>query len=141
MKKNLKLIVFTVVLCAVSALNVKVVLDTEHSGDLTMTSLAAIGEGGSSEGGGGENGGGSGENSGGQESNNHGSGKFFYEHLLGRPDRCPLYRYIGAGVSFTSTDPDLAANGQYTKITVSGVLETCPKTGSGCTVYSCQQTN
>lgn len=56
MKKNLKLIVFTVVLCAVSALNVKVVLDTEHSGDLAMTSLAAIGEGGSGEGGSGEDG-------------------------------------------------------------------------------------
>lgn len=54
MKKNLKLIVFTVVLCAVSALNVKVVLDTEHSSDLAMTSLAAIGEGGSGEGGSGE---------------------------------------------------------------------------------------
>ena len=67
MKKNLKLIVFTVVLCAVSALNVKVVLDTEHFSDLAMTSLAAIGEGnsgeskpgegGSSEGGSGEGGG------------------------------------------------------------------------------------
>lgn len=57
MKKNLKLIVFTVVLCAVSALNVKVVLDTEHSSDLAMTSLAVIGEGGSSEGGSGEGGG------------------------------------------------------------------------------------
>ncbi|SHI32219.1 hypothetical protein [Bacteroides stercorirosoris] len=56
MKKNLKLIVFTVVLCAVSALNVKVVLDTEHSSDLAMTSLAAIGEGGSGEGGSGEGG-------------------------------------------------------------------------------------
>ena len=62
MKKNLKLIVFTVVLCAVSALNVKVVLDTEHSGDLAMTSLAAIGEGNSGEGNSGEGGsGGSGE--------------------------------------------------------------------------------
>lgn len=39
MKKNLKLIVFTAVLCAVSALNVKVVLDTKHSSDLAMTSL------------------------------------------------------------------------------------------------------
>ena len=68
MKKSLKLIVFTVVLCAVSALNVKVVLDTEHSSDLAMTSLAAIGEGNSGEGGSGE--GGSGESSGGQESNN-----------------------------------------------------------------------
>lgn len=59
MKKNLKLIVFAVVLCAVSALNVKVVLDTEHSGDLALTSLAAIGEGNSGEGGeGGEGGGG-----------------------------------------------------------------------------------
>mgnify|MGYP006972016249 CR=1 FL=1 len=37
--------------CAVSALNVKVVLDTEHSGDLALTSLAAIGEGNSGEGG------------------------------------------------------------------------------------------
>ena len=45
MKKNLKLIVFTAVLCAVSALNVKVVLDIEHFSDLAMTSLAAIGEG------------------------------------------------------------------------------------------------
>lgn len=63
MKKNLKLIVFTVVLCAVSALNVKVVLDTEHSSDLAMTSLAAIGEGNSGEGGNGE--GNSGEGSGG----------------------------------------------------------------------------
>lgn len=140
MKKNLKLIVFTVVLCAVSALNVKVVLDTEHSGDLAMTSLAAIGEGNSGEGGSGE--GGSGESSGGQESNNHGSGKFFYEHLSGRPGRCTLYRYIGAGVSFTSTDDKLGANGQYTKTTVSGVEETCPgKNGNGCTVYSCQQTD
>lgn len=75
MKKSLKLIVFTVVLCAVSALNVKVVLDTEHSSDLAMTSLAAIGEGNSGEGGSGE--GGSGESSGGQESNNHGSGNSF----------------------------------------------------------------
>ena len=57
MKKNLKLIVFTVVLCAVSALNVKVVLDTEHSSDLAMTSLAAIGEGNSGEGGSSEGGG------------------------------------------------------------------------------------
>lgn len=63
MKKNLKLIVFTVVLCAVSALNVKVVLDTEHSSDLAMTSLAAIGEGNSGEGNSGE--GNSGEGSGG----------------------------------------------------------------------------
>lgn len=58
MKKNLKLIVFTVVLCAVSALNVKVVLDTEHSSDLAMTSLAAIGEGGNGEGNSGEGSGG-----------------------------------------------------------------------------------
>jgi hypothetical protein len=140
MKKNLKLIVFTAVLCAVSALNVKVVLDIEHFSDLAMTSLAAIGEGNSGEGGSGE--GGSGESGGGQESNNHGSGKFFYEHLSGRPDRCTLYRYIGAGVSFTSTDDKLGANGQYTKTTVSGVEETCPgKNGNGCTVYSCQQTD
>ncbi len=45
MKKNLKLIVFAIVLCAVSALNVKIMLDTEYSSDLLMTSLAAIGEG------------------------------------------------------------------------------------------------
>lgn len=137
MKKNLKLIVFTVVLCAVSALNVKVVLDTEHSSDLAMTSLAAIGEGGSGEG---TSEGNSGEG-GGQESNNQGSGKFFYQHLLGRPSSCTLYRYIGAGVSFTSTDESLAANGQYTKISIHGVEEGCPKSGSGCTVYSCQQTD
>lgn len=51
MKKKLKLIVFTIVLCAISALNVKVMLSTEHSSDLLMTSLAAIGEGNPSEGG------------------------------------------------------------------------------------------
>lgn len=55
MRKNLKLAVFSVVLCAVSALNVKMMLDTEHFGDLSLISLAAIGEGGSSEGSSGEN--------------------------------------------------------------------------------------
>ena len=39
MKKNLKLIVFTIVLCAVSILNVKVMLDIDYSNDLLMTSF------------------------------------------------------------------------------------------------------
>lgn len=56
MKKNLKLTVFMVVLCAVSALNVKVVLDTDHSSDLAMTSLAAISQSRSGEGSSGEGG-------------------------------------------------------------------------------------
>lgn len=140
MRENLELTVLLAVLYVVSALNIKVILYTDHSNDLPMPSLAAIGEGNSGESGSGE--GGSGESGGGQESNNHGSGKFFYEHLSGRPDRCKLYRYIGAGVSFTSTDDKLGTNGQYTKNTVSGVEEICPgKNGNRCTVYGCQQTN
>lgn len=62
MKKNLKLISFMMVLCTVSVLNVKAVLSTEHSSDLLMTSLAAIGEGNPSEGGESDTGG-SGESS------------------------------------------------------------------------------
>lgn len=50
MKKNLKLIVFAIVLCAVSVLNVKVMLNTEHSSDLLMTSLSAISKGYSGDG-------------------------------------------------------------------------------------------
>ena len=126
MRENLELTVLLAVLYVVSALNIKVILYTDHSNDLPMPSLAAIGEGNSGESG----------------SNNNGSGKFFYEHLSGRPDRCKLYRYIGAGVSFTSTDDKLGTNGQYTKTTVSGVEEICPgKNGNRCTVYGCQQTN
>ncbi len=53
MKKNLKLIVFAIVLCAVSVLNVKVMLNTEHSSDLLMTSLASMGQSNSTEEGGG----------------------------------------------------------------------------------------
>lgn len=56
MRKNLKLIACMIVLCVVSVLNVKVMLGTERSGDLAMTSLAAIGKGKSIEGGSGESG-------------------------------------------------------------------------------------
>ncbi len=60
MRKNLKLIAFAIGVCAVSALNVKVMLNAEHADDLAMTTLAAIGEGNPGESGeGGE--GGSGE--------------------------------------------------------------------------------
>ena len=45
MKKNLKLIVFTIVLCAVSILNVKVMLDIDYSNDLLMTSLVSVSRG------------------------------------------------------------------------------------------------
>lgn len=49
MKKNLKWVAFVVAVSAVSALNVKVMLSTNHADDLAMTSLAAIGESGAWE--------------------------------------------------------------------------------------------
>lgn len=42
MKKGIKIIVLTIVLGAVAALNVKVVLDTNKSYDLTMANIEAI---------------------------------------------------------------------------------------------------
>lgn len=37
MKKNLETVAFAIIVCAVSALNVKVMLNTEHVGDNSCT--------------------------------------------------------------------------------------------------------
>lgn len=49
LKQNMKAIVFSVAVCAVSVLNVQIMLDSEHPGDMAATTLAAVGEGGSGE--------------------------------------------------------------------------------------------
>lgn len=66
MKKKMIYVVATLMLVAVSVVNVKTVLDANRSYDLTMTSIDALSENGDGEGGGGD---GSGENDGGGGNN------------------------------------------------------------------------
>ncbi len=75
------------------------------------------------------------------ESNNDGSGKFFYEHLSGSPKSCTLYKYMDAEGNYHVSSSSGSAGVSYEKIQVSGIEETCPDEGEGCTVYSCQETN
>lgn len=134
MKKKMVYVAAALIIGAVTVFNVKTVLDANRNYDLAMTSIDALSEDGEGEGG---NGGESGD----QESNNHGSGKFFYEHKLGSPKSCKLYRHVSAyGTVEYSTDKSGFEIG-WTSTPVDGVKELCPDNGSGCTVYTCQKTN
>lgn len=123
MKKKVIYVVATLVVVVAVAFNVKTVLDSNHAYDLTMASIDALSE------------------NGGQESNNEGSGMFFYQHLEGKPNKCTLYMHVSAaGVVVYSTDEaSLGVNWTVNKTT--GLEESCPKGGTGCTAYSCQKTN
>ena len=107
----------------VALVNVKVALDADSTNEwlASLLTFTENGEEGSS--------------------NNEGSGMFFYKHLQGRPETCTLYKHISINgdVTYSSDDKDLGFN--YTKIQVEGMYEACPKPGSGCTVYSCRETN
>ena len=86
--------------------------------------------GGSSSGGGGSSGG----------SNNSGVGnKYYYEHLQGRPKPCTLYKAVSANGSVSFSSENTFGAG-YTVTTLQGMSESCPKSGKGCTVYSCHVT-
>lgn len=120
MKKYFKWVAVAAVVGAVALVNVKVALNANSTNEW-LSSLLTFTENG--------------------DSNNEGSGMFFYKHLLGHPKTCTLYKYISINgdVSYSTEDGDLGIN--YTKIQVQGMYEECPDKGSGCTVYSCQETN
>lgn len=77
----------------------------------------------------------------GQESNNQGSGMFFYEHLLGKPDECTLYKHVKANGEVKVSETELNLGTEWTVTSLTGLKEKCPKSGGGCTVYSCRETN
>lgn len=133
MKKKMIYVAAALVLGAVTVFNVKTVLDANRTYDLTMTSIDALSENG---GGGNESG-----ESPDQESNNEGSGIFFYEHREGKPAKCRIYRHvhISGSVQYSEDGSSLGLGWKATQVT--GLIETCPKDGDGCTVYSCQTTN
>lgn len=76
------------------------------------------------------------------ESNNNGEGnQYYYEHLLGRPKECTLYKAVDASgdIQYGSDESGFEVGWTVTKI--DGIKETCPDRGSGCTVYSCRVTD
>ena len=76
-----------------------------------------------------------------QESNNSGSGKFYYEHLEGRPKECTLYKHYKYDGSFSISESKATMSGDIEVVKVLGIKETCPRNGSGCTAYSCTLTD
>ena len=76
-----------------------------------------------------------------QESNNSGSGIFYYEHLEGRPKECLLYKHIKIDGSVTINASDAKMDGDVEIKQLKGIKETCPRNGTGCTVYSCTLTD
>lgn len=128
MKKKMLFVVAALIIGAVTVFNVKTVLDANRTYDLAMTSIDALSEDGEGE-------------NGDQESNNHGSGKFFYEHLQGRPDDCTLYRYINMNGQIIYSKDKLSLGAEWKSSKGKGLKENCPKDGNGCTAYTCQATN
>ena len=124
MKHYMKWMAAAIVAGAVALVNVKVVLDANRTNDLVETTLETFGQ----------------NTGGGQESNNHGSGKFYYEHLIGTPEDCKLYQYRAIDGSMHNTPEEaLKIGASYTKITISGAEDLCKEDGNGCTLYTCQQ--
>lgn len=77
-----------------------------------------------------------------ETSNNEGDGTIFhYDHLLGHPQPCVMYRNVGINGKVAYSNEKLSGSLGWTSVKVTGIIETCPKKGSGCTVYSCQMTN
>lgn len=132
MKKKKVYVLAALVVMAVTVLNVKTVLEANRAYDVAMMSIDALSESDDA---------GNGEQSTDQESNNHGSGKFFYEHLQGSPKYCTLYRNVHANGTIVYTDKKGELSGDWVSSEVEGLKERCPDKGSGCTAYSCQVTN
>lgn len=132
MKKELKKCVLLAALLAVAIVNVKIVLDTNHSYDVSMVSIRTLSN---NEGGGGN----IGDNN--PESNNEGSGQFYYKHLLGKPQKCTMYRNVDVNGNVTISDSSYGGNAGWESTKITGLSEVCPDKGDGCTAYSCQQTN
>lgn len=87
--------------------------------------------------GGSSNGGGSGNGS----NNNGGSNQYYYEHLLGRPKNCTLYKGVNTNGTVTYSSSSTSFGGGWTVSQVKGTVENCPNNGNGCTVYSCHVTS
>lgn len=76
-----------------------------------------------------------------ETSNNEGDGSIYhYEHLLGQPQSCVMYRNVGVNGEVSYSNEKLSGSLGWTSVKVTGIIETCPRKGSGCTVYSCQMT-
>ena len=73
-------------------------------------------------------------------SNNEGNGTiFFYTHKLGDPKTCTLYRHIDLNGGIHYSNGKAEGNLGWTNERLSGIEESCPNTGAGCTVFSCQE--
>ncbi|WP_322932358.1 hypothetical protein VCM39_00615 [Bacteroides sp. CG01] len=142
MKRKVKSCILLATLFTVAIVNVKIVLDTNHSYDLSMASIRTLSN---DEGGDGNAGDNNPENSNPEdnnpESNNEGSGRFFYKHLLGQPKKCTLYRNEHVNGTVTISENSLGGVAGWESTRITGLVEICPNKGGGCTAYSCQQTN
>lgn len=76
------------------------------------------------------------------ESSESGNNNFRYPKKDGKAEKCPLYKYISVsgGLSFTTEDPNAKVSGEYIKVSITGLLDTCPlENGDGCNPFSCQE--
>jgi hypothetical protein len=125
MKKKIFIGFAALAVAAVAAWNVYLASAQSNNemSDLMLANVEALAEG--------EDGG----------SNNSGTGNiYYYTHKLGDPKECTLYKQVNASGQVEYTDSNASLGAGWTVSQVSGIQETCPKSGNGCTVYSCHQT-
>lgn len=70
-----------------------------------------------------------------------GGGDSRYPNKDGDAKFCTLYVYSKGSVVIkrTTEDPGLEASGEYSKSTIRGLEDRCPKKGNGCNPFSCQE--
>ena len=80
---------------------------------------------------------------GGDKNNSNWGGLFNYPDKAGSPKFCTLYAKVDVYGKIVSTSeaPIGQVQAGYSVTQVTGVKESCPRKGNGCTVYSCRQTN
>jgi len=80
-----------------------------------------------------------------QASNENGEGNPFYYELRKSdgPDKCTLFKVWNAeGQIIYSGDKPYSGQIKvgWDTSSITGIIELCPKTGKGCTAFSCQET-
>ncbi len=76
------------------------------------------------------------------ENNSNWGGLFHYPDKGGNPKFCTLFVKMDLSGNIIETSEDIIEAGVgFTVSKVGGLKENCPRSGNGCTVYSCRVTN
>ena len=130
MRKKIICIVASFVLIAVTVINVKIVLEVNHTYDLAMTSIDALSEDGEGDGGSLD-----------QEGTEQDSGGILIKDRKSGPEICSTYRNVSGDGTIIYTEYKMPEIEDWISTKLVGMKDTCPHIGNGCYPYRCHKLN